>query len=462
MKRWSRFFSWLRKLANLEVGPYLRPTPGKVAALGFFLVLFSLAYLLGAAVMYFRWPSAVYLTKAFMGAEDWAAQGHDLSGAADDPTERPKVILDKKGAAYDGYTLCMSLVGPQAALLDMRGGVVHRWKANSRLDWSRAPHVTGPLPNESVHWDNCHVYPDGALLALCSRESDAYGYGLMKLDKNSNFLWAYSANVHHDFTVGDDGRIYALTYGIDSKPPPGLPGGLSQVVAEYLVVLSQDGRQLATIPLLKAFYDSNFASLFASQLWRNKVPVEAAPTEESFEPGTRLQGDFLHANSVKVLPRALAAKFPLFKPGWALLSFRSPSIIALIDPEKGRVVWAAIGPWQGQHDAQFLENGRLLLFDNAGAGPGNGPRVLEYDPVSQGIPWEWFPNDRYMKAPFRGACQRLPNGNTLISDWRRSAFEVTPNKETVWESTVPALIRARRYAPEELPFLPAGTTPRKK
>jgi hypothetical protein len=465
MERWRRFFTWLRGLANLEIGAYLRPTPGKVAAAGSVLAVLSLVYVLGAAVMYFRLPSSVFLTKAFMGAEDWSMHRDDSSETTGSPvTATPKLKQDIKGVACDGYTLCMTDQGPRATLIDMRGRIVYQWKMNSRMAWPRAPHVQDPLPDEPVHWDNCHVYPDGALLALCSRGGDRYGYGLMKLDKNSKLLWAYSGNVHHDFTVADDGRIYALAYRVDSRPPPGLPGAPKTFLAEDLLVLSPDGKPLATIPLYEAFRHSNFAMLFDAQLRRSGIhTLKAAPLDPTGNPlaaDAESVGDYLHGNSVKVLPQALAARFPQFKPGWAMLSFRTSSIIALIDPEKRHVVWAAIGPWQRQHDAQFLANGHLLLFDNAGAG--NGPRILEYDPVSRGIAWAYTPEDfdRLMKAPFGGACQRLPNGNTLICDWHRSVFEVTMNKQTVWESHVPGHVRALRYFPEELPFLPAGTTPR--
>jgi hypothetical protein len=355
----------------------------------------------------------------------------------------------------------MSTLGPKATLIDMRGKIVHEWKANSRMAWPRAPHVQGPLPDEAVHWDYCHVYPDGALLALCSRLGDSYGYGLMKLDKDSNLVWAYSDNIHHDFTVGDDGRIYVITYRLDTPSPRDLRGVGQTYRAEDLVVLSPDGQPLRRISLYEAFSRSNFATLFETQLWRRGgQAVAASPSVSSSVSGADTAGDILHTNSVKILPKALAAKFPQFQPGWALLSFRNTSIIALLDPEKRQVVWAAIGPWKGQHDAQFLANGHLLIFDNLGAG--NGPRVLEYDPVTQGIFWECSNEDfrRPIKQLTRGACQRLPNGNTLICDLYRCVFEVTMDKQTVWESTVPGHLRSRRYFPEELPFLPPGTKPR--
>jgi hypothetical protein len=53
-------------------------------------------------------------------------------------------------------------------------------------------------------------------------------------------------------------------------------------------------------------------------------------------------------------------------------------------------------------------------------------------------------------------CQRLANGNTLVvnSDGGE-VFEVTPDREIVWScSCGPVeLNRARRYLPDQLPFL---------
>ena len=55
-------------------------------------------------------------------------------------------------------------------------------------------------------------------------------------------------------------------------------------------------------------------------------------------------------------------------------------------------------------------------------------------------------------APFWSGAQRLPNGNTLITDAPDARiFEVTPEGETVWEFVDPAradLYRAYRYAPD--------------
>jgi hypothetical protein len=178
------------------------------------------------------------------------------------------------------------------------------------------------------------------------------------------------------------------------------------------------------------------------------------------------ESDLLHTNSVKVLSRSLVSKFPLFKAGQVLLSMRNIDTIAVLDRHTRRVAWASQGLWRLQHDAEFLSNGHLLLYDNAGLQ--RETRILEYDPLTQATPWA-YTNEHatHFSAVFRGMKQRLPNGNTFIVDPdNRRLFEVTSDKELVWENycslppippgQIPrahAVNSARRYVPDELTFL---------
>jgi hypothetical protein len=221
-------------------------------------------------------------------------------------------------------------------------------------------------------------------------------------------------------------------------------------------VISPEGKRLKRVPVLEAFRDSPYASLFSTlekpRLFSDLSPADSPMPAMQEEMRRR---DVLHTNTVKVLTRALAPKFPLFKAGQLLISPRQLDVIAVLDPDSGKVVWAAHGPWHAQHDPSFLDNGHLLLFDNLGSP--RGSRVLEYDPQTQAFPWS-YPGENGTRffSRIRGATQRLPNGNTLIvnSDGGE-VFEVTPGSEVVWScSCSPAeLNRARRYTPEQLPFL---------
>src|SRR5207245_9332684 len=201
---------------------------------------------------------------------------------------------------------------------------------------------------------------------------------------------------------------------------------------------SPDGRELKSVAVEEAFRDSAYSLLLSTAIAEQALPKDQAPVTSSFESLLQpAKGDLFHTNSVKVLTQACARKFPLFQAGQILLSLRSLHCLAVLDVRKRSVVWAALGPWRIQHDAEFLDNGRLLLFDNHGWS--KGCRVIEYDPVTQAIPWVYSDADSGpFHAAFRGMKQRLPNGNTLIVDPdNRRLFEVTWGKELVWENFLP-------------------------
>ena len=129
----------------------------------------------------------------------------------------------------------------------------------------------------------------------------------------------------------------------------------------------------------------------------------------------------------------------------------------VLDVGKRALVWAGSGPWRIQHDARFLDNGHLLLFDNHGSP--RGSRVFEYDPQTQAFPWSYPGADNpSFLSHIRGMSQRLPNGNTLVVNSEGGELlEVTRGKEVVWSCSLNRFITtARRYAPDQLPFLGGG------
>ena len=93
-----------------------------------------------------------------------------------------------------------------------------------------------------------------------------------------------------------------------------------------------------------------------------------------------------------------------------------------------------------QHSVQVLNNGNLLFFDNHRYLTPELSRCLEiaYDEINQTseIIWEHeLPLELFSGS--RGECDRLENGNTLITAGRSgNTLEVTPNNETVWQVNV--------------------------
>jgi hypothetical protein len=443
----------------------LKPPRSKVIMIVLFLFgLMSLSYMLGAAVIFFELPTSDFLHKAFVGAHAWyeRKKASTPAPAPEQPT-RTVGTIDKPEKTYDGYTLYMVVQPPnkntaspnsQAVLINMRGDVVHRWSKPFSQVWSDPPHLRGPIEDFMACFFGCHLYGNGDLLVVYQGHGDpANGYGLVKLDKDSNVLWKYAANVHHDVDVAEDGTIYAVKQEMVYDSPKGLEFIPLPYMVDVLVSLSPEGVEQKKLPILEAIRDSPYSPLL-SVLERPKKHVPSAADDAR-------RRDVLHTNHIHVLTRKLAPKFPMFKAGQVLLSMRHLHAIAVMDPDTGAVVWAAQYPWRDQHDAQFLDNGRILIFDNVGSPKTS--RVLELDPKTMGFPW-WYPGRD--NAPFisvtRGLSQRLPNGNTLIADSDGGEmFEVTPDREVVWARSCGGFIHmARRYGPDQLPFLKGGTGPR--
>lgn len=331
------------------------------------------------------------------------------------------VTENRVGAVQDGFTLYTS--GPEALLIDASGNTVHRWHRPYSSTWPEGSGVRNPQPDSHVHFRKAVLFPNGDLLALYEAAGDTpYGYGMVKLDRDSNVIWRYAGRTHHDIDIGADGRIYTLTHEIVDRPLQGYGLLASPRLEDYLVVLSPEGEELHKVPLVGALAASRWQHLL------HTVPSYSL-------------GDPLHTNNVDILDRPEMAAFRHAGPGRVLLSFRELGSIAVLDLEGEEIVWLARGPWLGQHDPDVLADGRILLFDNYGNydTPEGRSRVLEFDPETHQITWEYVGTaDRPFDSAIRSSQQRLPNGNTLITESNAGRiFEVTREGRIVWEFNNP-------------------------
>jgi hypothetical protein len=323
-----------------------------------------------------------------------------LRGYTAAPKKKHVTVYDKE-RAYDGLNYYVSGHAPEAVLMDMSGKELHRW----RCDFSRA-FPDWPVSRDSKfdkYFRRAYLYDNGDLLGIFD------GIGLVKIDKDSNLIWAYPGRCHHDLAVANDGTIYVLSRKTEVDPTV---NSKEEIVKDFVNVLDAEGNELRKISLLDAFRNSHHAS--ALRFMRKK-------------------GDVFHTNTLEVFDGALADRSPLFKRGNALIAVRELDIIAIIDLEAEKVAWSLSGMWRAQHQPTLLANGNMLLFDNKGYR--GKSKVMEFDPFSQEIVWlyEGSASRKFFSA-LLGSCQRLPNGNTFIteSDTGR-AFEVTSDKDIVWE-----------------------------
>jgi hypothetical protein len=336
--------------------------------------------------------------------------GYLASGAR--ATAHEGVTVHDESRSQAGLNLYVSGDSPGAKLMDMDGNVLHEWRFPFLDAWPER-HREDETVRGARFWFHAHVFENGDIIGVFN------SLGVVKLDRNSNLIWKYAGGCHHHLHVADDGRIYVI--GQELKLDERV-SNRTDMIDDLLTVLDADGSELSRVSLLEAFWNSDYAS------WLESGVVNR---------GRRII-DVFHANRVVPLDNRFSDRIPSFREGNVLLSLRNLNALVVLDAESERIVWSQSGMWLQQHCPSVMDDGDILLFDNQGNY--GSSRILEYDPVTQEITWEYsgdgegdFYSEKY------GTVQRLPNGNTLIAESHFGrALEVTPAGDIVWEFYNPA------------------------
>lgn len=313
------------------------------------------------------------------------------------------VVAHDPDRAWRGLNFFTSGHAPEAVLMDMDGQVLHRWGRSYREVWPDSDIARDRI--DSHNWRRARLLPDGSVLAIVE------GLAVMKLDRESNVVWALHNGAHHDLEVlpGGDILLLARTAHMLPRWHPRAP-----VLEDFIVRLSPGGEELQRVSILEAFENSpEYAGILRNIRER--------------------QGDILHTNSLEMLDGRIADRAPAFTAGRVLISVRRLDTVAVVDLDRAEVVWAMQGPFEAQHDATILPDGGLMLFNNE-AGQGVSA-VQVFDPATGQETW------RHIGTPARpfysrtcGTSQPLPNGNVLVTESDNGrAFEITPGGDVVWD-----------------------------
>ncbi|MFO7898431.1 MAG: aryl-sulfate sulfotransferase [Planctomycetota bacterium] len=330
------------------------------------------------------------------------------------------VTVHDPSKAFEGYTFFAPTFEKVAWLVDMQGRVVHRWEMET------APASHGKLlPNGHVMWQG---KGPGSIADFVGSGSE-----LVEVDWDGNKVWRYEeVGLNHDFLVLDDDRLIINVF----TPIPGdrvedIQGGIPGTELRG---------QIWTCCLKEI-------SRVGEVLWEFNV-AEHLDLEDDVLCPLCPRHVWGFCNSLARLP-----------DGNILFPLRLLNDLAVLDPEKGEIVWR-LGKDKElghPHSCSVLPNGNFLLYDNGlhrvGADPElqiadiSASRLVEIDPETREIVWQYM--DPFAPNFYSAICssaQRLPNGNTLICEATKGRlFEVTKEKEIVWEYHSPFLVTRPSY-----------------
>ena len=388
----------------------IRRTKIKTMAIGSVIfVLLIVSVLLIGSISFKTGKTAVSSPLAKLGSLpylDWVPAEKDI--------EKKGVIQYDPNLTSDGLNLYSSATENEAYLIDMQGNIVHRWSEDTL--------------SRDVEKQHVELCKNGDLLAIMK------DLMLMRLDWDSKVKWKTNIRIHHDVYTDENKQMYYVLAREDAmvfwhKIP--LP-----ILSDFIAVLSWEGKAKKKIylynlikeqiPLSRIvrlytgiFRFKEIAKFFVHKVHRNYI------CQDSWH------FDIIHTNSIEAMDRDIEG---FCKKGDWLISMRDLDLIVILDPEKEEFVWSwGPGELSMQHDARLLENGNVLVFDN-GCSRGFS-RIIELEPLTNKIVWEYKSNPpETFYSALRGSSQRLPNGNTLITEGNKGhVFEVTSKGKVVWD-----------------------------
>ncbi|MGH8884722.1 MAG: arylsulfotransferase family protein [Egibacteraceae bacterium] len=342
---------------------------------------------------------------------------------------------------------------PVAYVVDSGGAILHRWSHPADQ-----PRPEDDPPSYLRGWNHVEVDTSGNPFAIVPLRS------VLKLTPSSALVWSCDIAAHHDLAIDDDGTILVLT----EAPRRVGSGGVDHVVLDNLVaVVDPAGTMrteislydvLCTNPSLRRLIDNSIrqrSSQFRSRGWPtpdDDVPLAIAQETLALLEITSYHGerrralqrlralpgspcDVLHTNTLELLDPHPSG---IWDRGDVLLCMREFNTISVVDLSSAEVRWWwGADELSGPHQPSMLPDGRILVFDNGR--DMRRTRLIAVEPRTGQVVWSWSaqPPQSFF-CPLAGGCERLPNGNLLVTNSTAgAAFQLTMDGRVVWQLTLP-------------------------
>jgi hypothetical protein len=247
---------------------------------------------------------------------------------------------------------------------------------------------------------------------------------------NDSIIWEMKLPIHHEILLTPENTIITFTKEVHEY---------NGRKVEFDVILELD-KNGTTIYRLSTWDNLKYFQQFHKPLELDQAPNIFIP--EDHKKNMSIWGgeyDYYHLNSISLVPNnSLQGTHPAFTPANWIISFRHGSMIFILDKETKEVLWRAIydqvpGNLEGPHTPMMTQNGNIIVLDN---GRYRGwSRIISINPITLNITWEYktaSPQDFFSLS--QSSIQLLPNYNLLVTESEKGrVFELTPDKEIVWE-----------------------------
>jgi len=382
---------------------------------------------------------------------------------------------------WNGYTIFQAM-DTGATLIDMNGNVVKQWKG-----------LEGLLNT---------ILPGGYVMGSTGSRDPKYGLqdqlDLVQVDWEGNVVWSFDryeyvkdphkrprwmARQHHDYQREGN----PVGYYVPGMEPLVDRGNTLLLCHKNLKNPKISEKTLLDDTFIEVTWDGTITwEWICSDHFEEMGFSQEAKNALAREPGMvgvgGGMGDWMHMNSAATLGpnQWFDAGDERFHPDNIIWSGRHTNVMGITDKKTGKIVWQLgpdftttpalrkLGQVIGQHHVHMIPKGlpgegNILIFDNGGLAGYGAPnpgsptglfnalrdysRVVEVNPVTVEVIWQYPPDISTIPrlitplvfySSFISSAQRLPNGNTLITEGSSGRiFEITQQHEIVWEYISP-------------------------
>jgi hypothetical protein len=334
-----------------------------------------------------------------------------------------------------------------ACLFDLSGKCLKKWSSS----------IANPKSWQYVDLDN-----QGNLYYLEKEEGIGDGRdGLGKLSLDNKLLWHNIGRYHHEIELISGQRLVTF---ISRERIISWHGEEIPVLDDLALVLDTNTGQILEEHSMFDLFKEHIRDeqIHSIKNWSEfdsiKSKIKSRPTDTTPIIGHDTIGDIFHANSIRYIDRKIS---DVANPNDYLISIRQLNAVAIISGDFTKIKWISKDEFRAQHQPSLLLSDSILVFDNQWRD--GFSRVAEIDIKTKKIIWQYAAEKKNkFFSGTRGGAQRLPNGNTMITNSNRGKiFEVTPNGNVVWSFKNPeekasrgrkfraAIYRSKRFTEEQ-------------
>jgi hypothetical protein len=308
-------------------------------------------------------------------------------------------VYDTSLAFLDGLNLLVSSYDRETrsneiSLIDLdQKKIKHKWIIPDTLEMIRERFKSS---RDYYHFRHPLLYDDTAIIV------NAFPLGLnkpclIKINKHGKVDW-FIDNSHHSIEFDADQNIWVCGIKKPTQSYSYIQNNKIPLDAIFKID-PKKGKVLFSKSVFEIFHENQLDFLISIG---------------------QFEDDLFHINDIE--PAMSSTKF--WKKGDLLISLRHRNTILLFRPSTNKVIWVKTGPWSNQHDCDFLDDDKILVFGNDMIRFYNGVLINGYNNayvynLSTGLteaPFIKIFKSSRIATIHEGRCDMLPLGNIFIED----------------------------------------------